>query len=123
MDMKWCSSIVGKELVKFIYTGEMEEKFVKEEYLHILKFGDMYNIDSMKEVAEQEMLETLNEENMIHRFIEGDLYRAQRIKESAKDLIKINVKKVMEMQNWKELFGTNKDLIIELLEGCIVHLT
>ena len=76
VDMKWCSSIVGKELVKFIYTGEMEEKFVKEEYLRILKFGDMYNIDSMKEVAEQEMLETLNEENMIHRFIEGDLYRA-----------------------------------------------
>ena len=44
VDMKWCSSIVGKELVKFIYTGEMEEKFLKEEYLHILKFGDMYNI-------------------------------------------------------------------------------
>ena len=42
---------------------------------------------------------------------------------SAKDLIKINVKKVMEMENWKELFGNDKDLIIELLEGCIVHLS
>jgi len=110
-----CSARVGRNLVRFIYTEEMEEDVLKEEAEVFLELGEMYGMETLKKMAEEAMVETLNMENMVRFLLAGDLYRAWRVRERAKELLKLNLRKLREREHWQELFGGRKDLIIELL--------
>merc|ERR1719430_1343510 len=96
-----CSSSVGRNFIKFIYTGKIEENILKEEAETFLELGHKYDIDSLKTMAEEEMLDILNTNNMIEFFLTGDKYGAMRLRERAKTVLKLNMKKAMEMENWK----------------------
>merc|ERR1719430_2372115 len=95
-----CSASVGRNFIKYIYTGEIEEDVLKEEAATFLDLGEMYEINGLKELAEENMLATLNEDNMIEYFLAGDKYKAGKIRKRAKNMLKLNLKKVMGIDNW-----------------------
>ena len=115
VDIK-CSAKVGRNLVRFIYIGELEPEVVKEEAETFLELGEMFGMETLKKVAGEQMTKLLNTENMVSYFLAGDLYRAAGIRGEAKEFLKLNLRKLKKTTNWKELFGTKKDLIIELME-------
>merc|ERR1719357_387251 len=114
-----CSFTVGKELVRFIYTGKIEEDILVENVVEFLELGERLGMETLKKFAEDEMLNILNMENMTRFFVAGDRYGAGRIREEAKALTKINLRKTMENPGWENEFGSNKELIIELLMDLI----
>jgi len=115
-----CSAVVGRELVRFLYTGDMEEEVLTEEVELFLKFGEVYGMDTLKQKAEHKMVEMLNTENMVTFFLAGDLYKAELIRERAKELLKQNLATVKVKEGWEEPFGDRKELLIELLvDECI----
>jgi len=115
-----CSAEVGRELVRFLYTGDMEEEVLTKEVELFLKFGEIYGMDTLKQKAQLKMVEMLNTENMVTFFLAGDLYKAEVIRERAKDLLKQNLATVKVKEGWEEAFGDRKELLIELLvDECI----
>ena len=114
-----CSFTVGRELLSYIYTGKVKEDILVEHVGEFLELGEMYEMETLKMIAENKMMEILNTENMIRFFVAGDLYRAKRIRDKAKCFLKINLKKMKEKQDWKDEFGDKKDLIVELVEDLI----
>jgi len=108
------SPTVVKEMVKCIYTGEIEEKVLKKEVMEFLKLGSMYEMENIKIMAENKMIETLGVKNMIEFFIAGDLYKAEGIKDKAKKFLKGKKKYLKKRKDWMEEFGDRKDLAMDL---------
>ena len=113
------SFTVGKELVRFIYTGNIEEDILVEHVVEFLELGERLVMDTLKMFAEDKMLNILNMENMTRFYVVGDRYGAGRIREEAKSLCKINLKKMMENPGWENEFGSKKELITELWKDFI----
>ena len=49
-----------QSIVKFIYTGELEEGILGEEAEAFLELGDMYDMKALKDLAEGKLLRKLN---------------------------------------------------------------
>ena len=111
-----CSAMVGRNFIKFIYTRELVVN-TPEETEMFLQLGDVYEIETLKKIAEQELVNKLNVSNMLHYFRLGDLYGAKELFEKSKDLIKPNMKMVMCTEEWIQLVRTKKDLVIELMSS------
>ena len=114
-----CSFTVGKELVRFIYTGNVQEDILVEHVVEILELGERLGMETLKMCAEDKMMKILDIENMIRFFVAGDYYRAERIREKAKSLLKINLRAMKANPDWENEFGAKKELIMELLEDII----
>ena len=114
-----CSHVVGKNLVKFFYTGEIEAGILEEEVESFLKVGDMYQVEEVKNMAEDMMIERLDRENMIKFLVAGEENHADRIRAKAKELVKMNLCQVMKREGWKEEFGEKQNLVTELMEEVI----
>ena len=116
-----CSPSVGQNLIRFIYTGEMDPSVLEEDVEVFLELGEMFQMKNLKDYAEQKMSLMLPTSEMLMAvsfFLAGDLYRADKIRQNAKDYLKDNIKKLREVSEWKSAFGEKKELIIELLEYC-----
>ena len=114
-----CSFTVGKELVRFIYTGNVQEDILMEHVVEILELGERLGMETLKMCAEDKMMKILDIENMIRFFVAGDYYRAKRIREKAKSLLKINLRAMKANPDWENEFGAKKELIMELVEDII----
>ena len=77
------SQEVGRALIRFIYTGKMEEELLKEHASAFLSLGEMFELPELKEVAEAEMLNQLTKENMVQMISLGELFKADNIFEAA----------------------------------------
>ena len=78
-------------MVKYLYTGELEENILKEQTLAFLELGQKYDIQELKDLAEQEMLEQLDRKNMVEFVFMGDLFSAEKIFEAALKMTKANM--------------------------------
>ena len=109
-----CSAEVGRNLVKFLYTDEVDEQVFEENIEDFLRLGDMLIIERLKHRAEQKMLELLDRLNMAAFFIAGAEYNAGDIRKTAKELLQANLDWLHKQENWKKAFGEKKDLLIEV---------
>ena len=109
-----CSPEVGRNLVKFLYTDETDEKVFDDNIEDFLRLGDMLIIERLKQRAEQKMLELLDRNNMAAFFLAGAEFNAEEIRKTAKKLLQANLDWLHKQQNWKEAFGEKKDLLIEV---------
>jgi len=82
---------VGRAFVRFLYLEEMEEGILQEEVVSFLELGEQYDVEKLKELAEEKMLQLLDKETMVKFLMAGDLFRAARIKEATLKLAKINL--------------------------------
>ena len=113
------TAVVGRNLLRFVYMGDMEEGVLDQEAVVFLDIGGKYNMEELKNFADNAMEKLLNEENMVNYFMAGDLYGAGRIRARAKDLIRMNLKDLMKKADWKEEFGGNTGLVTELMKSYI----
>ena len=79
-----CSAFVGKNLLRFIYTGELDRKALENDAEVFLKLGDLFDMESLKDIAERKMMENLNIDNMVKFFLARKRYRAERLWMKAK---------------------------------------
>ena len=114
-----CCITVGKELVRFIYTGKVEEDILVENVVEFLELGERLGMETLKMCAEDKMLNILSMENMTRFYVAGDLYGAERIRDKAKSLLKINFRKIKEKPDWESEFGGKKELIMDLVKDMI----
>ena len=64
-----------KFLVRFIYLEEIEEDILKEELVAFLELGEKYEVERLKELAEEKMLQLLDKGNMVKFLIAGEMFR------------------------------------------------
>ena len=112
-----CSAEVGRNLVKFLYTDEIDEKVFEVNIEDFLRLSDMYLIMRLKQRAEQKMLQLLDGNNMAAFYIAGAVFNAGEIRNTAKKLLQANLDWLHKQQNWKEAFGEQKDLLLEVYSG------
>ena len=117
-----------KFLFRFIYLEEIEEDILKEEVVAFLELGEKYEVEKLKELAEEKMLQLLERGNMVEFLIAGDMFRlfspflfgsslcprAMRIKVAALQLAKIHLA-WLRGEGREELRKLSQDLLIELL--------
>ena len=52
-------------MLRFIYIGELDPKFFENDAEVFLKLGNMYDMKSLKNIAELKMMKNLNADNMV----------------------------------------------------------
>ena len=106
-------------MLRFIYTGELDPKVLENDAEVFLKLGDTFEMEALKDIAEMKMMDNLNTDNMVKFFLAGDQYKAEGLRMKAKDFIKLNIRMLKKKEGWKDQFGSNKDILIEILEYCV----
>ena len=58
-----------------MYLGEVEEGLLEEKVVAFLEVGERYQVDKLKEIAENTMVRSLKKENVIEFFQAADMFR------------------------------------------------
>ena len=58
------SEEVRQAFLRFIYTGELEERLLKEHTVGLLQLGDKYDVQELKQLAEEGLVKQLDKWNM-----------------------------------------------------------
>eukprot|EP00092_Neocalanus_flemingeri_P040436 GFUD01044037.1.p1 GENE.GFUD01044037.1~~GFUD01044037.1.p1 ORF type:complete len:336 (+),score=103.52 GFUD01044037.1:120-1127(+) len=110
------SAIVVENLVKYVYTGQVDEEVLKDNADNFLDLGEQFDIAELKAMAEQSMITNLDKENMVNYFLAGELYNGVKIRAAAKAFLRQNMKSLVKQDGWKEALK-ERDLVFELLES------
>jgi len=110
---------VINSFLRFIYTGDMDEKIMSENCVTFFELGEKYVMEDLKGVAEQAMISSLNPENMISFFKAGQMLRGESIRASAKTFICRNIKNVSDKEKLRTELQGEAELLMELLESLI----
>ena len=78
-------------LVEVFYTGHLEEDVLKEQAPAFLALGEMYDLQELKSLAEEEMLIQLTKQNLVQLISLGEIFRANDIFEAALRMTKANM--------------------------------
>ena len=125
------AKIKNNFLLRFMYLEEVEEDLLKQEAVVFLELGEQYQVEKLKELAEDWMLKNLNKDTMIDFLVAADTFRytlnsfncekviqafsrAGRIKAAALQLAKANMA-WLRGEGKEELKKLTQDLIIELI--------
>jgi len=105
---------VGRAFVRYIYLEEIEEGILKEEVVTFLELGEKYQVEKLKELAEEKMMQLLDKGTMVKFLMAGDLFRAARIKAAALRLGKLHLA-WLRGEGREELRELPQELLFELL--------
>jgi len=105
---------IGRAFVRYIYLEVVDEDHLKEEAVVFLELGEKYEMDELKELAEDTMLKILDMRNAIKFLLAGDMFRAERIKAAAKRLVKSDPA-WLRGEGRGELMELDKALLVELI--------
>ena len=109
-----CTGEMGRELVKFLYTSELDTDVLEENVIDFLRVADMYLLDGLKDMTERLMVDLINKQNMVEFFVAGSKYNGERICETAKKFVLSNLRWLKQQEGWKDRFGKDINLIVEL---------
>ena len=84
------SEEVGRAFLRFMYTGELEERMLKEQALGLLELGDKYDVQELKQLAEEELVKQLDKWNMKKMISIGETFNAKVILRAALKMKKAN---------------------------------
>jgi len=110
-----CSAEVGRQLVRYVYTNEVDEAVFDANLATFLQLADMYLVEQLKARTEQRMGQILNRENMVQFTIAGDKFNGHTIKEAAKQFVLVNLGWLREQEGWRDAFQGNMDLLVDIL--------
>ena len=94
------SEEVGRAFLRFIYTGELEERLLKEHTIGLLELGDKYDVQELKQVAEEELVKQLDKKNMRKMISIGETFNAKSILKAA-----LKMKKANRVWLWCQVFN------------------
>jgi len=105
---------LGRAFLRYIYLEEIVEEIMKEEVVAFLELGEKYEVEKLKELAEEKMLQLLDKKNVVEFMMAGDLFRAAKIKAAALKLVMMNLA-WLRVEGKEELRKLSQDIFIELL--------
>ena len=71
--------------------GKVQEDLLKEHAPAFLAMGELYDLQELKDMAENELLIQLDMENMVALISVGDIFRAENIFEAALKMVRANM--------------------------------
>lgn len=99
-----------KEMLRFIYTGRIEEEENLEE---LMGAAHKYDIQNLIKVCETKLGKKVNLESAWSLLAAADKYGAKSLKNSTIHFIWLNKRKLMKLPLYQGLFSTNPGLIEE----------
>ena len=111
-----CGARTARHLVRLLYTNKLGGPYFHANLAEFLMIADMYLIDELKRRTERKMAQLLNQGNMVEFMVAGERFNGVEIKREAKAFIQYNLVWLKQQEGWKERFGEEKDLLVEVLE-------
>ena len=112
--IKDCHPDVVSEMLHFIYTGDISTEKFSDLARDLIRVGDKYQLDYLKNMCEDKLCSTLSVENSIEYLVLGDSYNASKLKKMALELVAKNMKKIVDTDVYKDLFRQKPDLAWEV---------
>ena len=103
---------VLKEMVGYLYTAKVEEKFTK--YKELLILANKYEVEELIKLCGTKVAESLNDDNALQVGVFAELHNAE-------DLMKACVKYIMDNkpnslnQNWEDLVKGSPKMMAEMI--------
>ena len=128
---------IMKAMVKFIYSGKVEEERGMEFYEELLKASDQYLLAGLKEMCQLRLMAEVSVDNAIQMMQLGHMCKAEDLKLKAKKAIiskgcifYFEVKnfvsclmclghQIIQLEDWKENLEGFPDLIFEIMESLL----
>ena len=102
------------EMLYFMYTGDISLDDTEDMLSDLLRVADKYQLDDLKEMCEEKLVSNLSVENSIDSLVLGDSLNASKLKKMALDLVAKNMKKIVNMDVYKDLFAKRPTLAWEV---------
>ena len=94
---------VFSEMLRFIYTGKVSsEDSLKDQARDILAVANMYKLDLLKKLCEDQLVSNLNASNCVELLVHGDLHQAAHLKMAALDFIAMNLASLIQTDVYKD---------------------
>lgn len=103
---------VLKEMLRFIYTGEVEDLERHAEKLY--EAADKYCIDELKRLCEKVLIKRITIENVCQYLMLFDMFSSTNMKAKCISYIANNAPDVMMTKGWEELLNVNPVLVEEV---------
>ena len=111
-----CGARTAGGIVRFLYTNQLEGPHFQANLTEFLMLADMYLIDQLKRRTEMSMVQVLDQGNMVEFMVAGERFHGAEIRRKAKAFIQDNLDWLKQQEGWKERFGEEKELLVEVLE-------
>ena len=82
----------------------------------LLAAAEMYQLNKLKKIVEDELCDSLQLENVLELVVMGDMHGAPKLKEKALKLIAEKKKEVEKLDDWKKFVKSHPDLIVETIK-------
>ncbi|KAL5274070.1 SPOPL.2 family protein [Megaselia abdita] len=103
---------VLKEMLRFLYTGEVENLEVHAEELY--EAADKYCLDDLKDLCERTLIRRITTENVCQYLRLFDMFSSSSMKTKCIHFIANNGPEVMVTKGWEELMNGNPILVEEV---------
>ena len=110
---------VIKTVLEWIYKNKLDVKDFKDDPDRagdLLASAEMYQLDELKKIVEDELCDSLQLENVLELVVMGDMHGASKLKEKALKLIAEKKKDVEKLDDWKKFLKSYPDLTFEIIK-------
>lgn len=104
--------VILKEMLRFIYTGEVEKLEAYAEELY--EAAEKYCLDDLKELCEKYLIKRINTENVCQYLKLFDMFNSRNMKIKCINFIANNGPDVMVTKGWSDLINGNPVLVEEV---------
>merc|ERR1719186_852329 len=108
---------IVKQLIKFIYTGSIDEEEAKGNAIKLLEVSDRYELKGLTKLCENEVIPTIDNNNVLEMITKADLYHADKLREVAMKWIVANRLEIVKQEGWKEVLKKFPELIIDMVDA------
>ncbi|XP_057318344.1 speckle-type POZ protein-like [Microplitis mediator] len=108
------SSEIFEMVLKYIYTDEVTDLDLYADDL--LEAAEKYQLLSLKNICQESLSKTLNLENALYLMTLADSYNATHLLEFTSNFLVLNMKNIIDTQDFKRLEKSHPSLALELLK-------
>ena len=102
-----------KDVIKFLYMGEM--KNCERKVMSLIELANKYNLYEVKSYCEDSLIKTLSVNNVLERFIFASKNGVCKLKQSSLEKLLKENKRIMNIDNWRNMAKENADVVMELV--------
>jgi len=108
-----CGVAVFKELLKFLYTGNIRQGFLKANIQELFAMSDKYALEDLKLVCEKTLLQLLTAQTAVSILLLADKHHSTKLKKEVMNYAVGNFKAVITSSDFAALCNSNPQLVGE----------
>ena len=113
VDMEEIDSEIGQELLRFIYSGKVNN--LEERTRELLAGANMYALQELKAMCEEVLIEEITHDNVGEMLVIADKYKADYLKQKAIDYLTLHAKDIVNTDVFKNQMKKWSPVLMELL--------